>query len=138
MVFVSKLAEIAYFCKITSTSSCLVDWIMKYYLCWLLRSVWITEGSSDVWIQWCRHKVSIISISCAVELVTTFVILMICFICEYLTWSGTILCCYSKQSATRNILKKLHIFENSYPRKGIIQSGSTVYVPIVELSVLVQ
>jgi len=33
---------------------------------------------------------------------------------------------------------KLHIFENSYPRKGIFQSGSTVYVPIVELSVLVQ
>jgi len=57
--FVSKLAEIAYFCKITSTPSCLVYWREKYYLCWSSRSVWINEGTSNVWIQWCRHEVSI-------------------------------------------------------------------------------
>jgi len=45
-----KLAEIAYFCKITSTSSCLVYWRQKYYLCWSSRSVWINEGSSDVYM----------------------------------------------------------------------------------------
>jgi len=55
----SKLAEITYFCKITSTTSCLVYWREKYYLCRSSQSVWINEGSSDVWIQWCRHEVSI-------------------------------------------------------------------------------
>jgi len=59
LVFVSKLAEITDFCKITSTSSCLVYWREKYYLCWSPRSVWITEGPADIWIQWCRHEVSI-------------------------------------------------------------------------------
>jgi len=57
--FVSKLAEITHFCKITSTSSCLVYWREKCYSCWLSRSVWFTKGSSDIWIQWCRHEVSI-------------------------------------------------------------------------------
>jgi len=69
--FVSKLAEIAYFCKITSTSSCLVYWREEYYLCWSSRSVWINEGSSDVWIQWWSVH---ISISCTVELVSVYLL----------------------------------------------------------------
>jgi len=71
---VSKLAEITYFCKITSTSSCLVYERVKYYLHWSSRSVWITEGSSDVWIQWCRHEVSIVCISCTIELVSIYLL----------------------------------------------------------------
>jgi len=43
-----------------------------------------------------------------------------------------------KQSATRNILKEIHVSENSYPRRGIFSSGSPVYMPIIECSVLVQ
>ena len=70
--------------------------------------------------------------------ISIFIILMLCIVCEYLSWSGTILCCYLKQSATRNILKEICVSENSYPRRGIFSSGSPVYMPIVERTVLVQ
>jgi len=122
--FCVKLAEITHFCKITSTSSCLVYGRVKYYLCWSSRSVWVTDASSDVWIQWCRHKVTIISISCTVELVTSFVILMICFICEYQSWSETIVPCYTKQSAARNISRcyifpRIHFQEEESSRQDL-------------------
>ena len=34
-----------------------------------------------------------------------------------LKWNN--ICCYTEQFATRNILKQLHISENSFPRRGI-------------------
>ena len=67
--------------------------------------------------------------------ISIFIIRMLCIVCEYLSWSGTILCCYLKQSATRHILKEIHVSENSYPRRGIFSSGFPVYKPIVERSV---
>ena len=44
--------------------------------------------------------------------------------------------CYSLQSVTSDILKELHIYEYSYPLKGIFLSGSPADVPIAKHSIL--
>ena len=110
----SKLAEIAYFCKITSTTSCLVYWREKYYLCWssyqfeLMKDLQMFEYSGvDTKCPYIHQLYRWTGIS-------IFIILMLRIVCEYLSWSGTILCCNLKQSATRNILKEIHVSENSY------------------------
>jgi len=43
---------------------------------------------------------------------------------------------YTKQCATRDILKELHISEYLFPIKGIFLSGSPADVPIAKHSVL--
>ena len=105
----------------------------EYYLCWSLRSVWINEVSSDVWIQWCQHEVSIYP---SVVPVNWYQYIyysddMHRLWIPVLKWNNTPLLfeavCYKKHSVS----------ENSYPRRGIFSSGSPVYMPIVERSVLV-
>ena len=122
----SKLAEIAYFCKITSTSSCLVYWREKYYRTYvdrrdqfeLMKDLQMFEYSGvDTKCPYIHQLYRWTGIS-------IFIILMLCIVCEYLSWSGTILCCYLKQSATRNILRRymflrIHIHEQESFRQDL-------------------
>ena len=136
--FCVEVSRNSIFLQDSSTSSCLVYWREKYYLCWSSYQFELMKDLQMFEYSGVDTKCPYIHQSYRWTGISIFIILMLCIVCEYLSWSGTILCCYLKQCATRNILKEIHVSENSYPRRGIFSSGSPVYMPIVERSVLVQ
>jgi len=78
------------------------------YLRWSSRSVWITEGSSDVRIQCMVSTRSDQLYSWTGNNIYYSDVMLPQWI-SVLKWNN--ICCYTEQFATRNILKQLHISE---------------------------